>query len=73
MKCCLDLLCGVISYSGFYLFCHVGFKGRGGGERGILGSYLGDGPRYRVLVRVLGGGALELSQALVQKFLIGPP
>jgi hypothetical protein len=32
----------------------VGFKGRGE----ILGSYLGDGPRYRVWVGELGGGGL---------------
>ena len=51
VKSCLNLSGGGNSYSGFLLICQVGFKGRGE----ILGSYLGDGPRYRVLVGELGG------------------
>ncbi len=35
----------------------MGFKGRGE----ILGSYLGDGPRYCVLVGELGGGLMNFS------------
>jgi hypothetical protein len=37
VKFCLDLLCVGISYSGFYLLCHVGFWGVGGDPRKLLG------------------------------------
>ncbi len=49
----------------------VRWVSRGRGE--ILGNYLGDGPRYRILFGELGGGGLMNSLEGGPKFfLIGP-
>jgi len=39
VESCLDLSVGVISCSGFLLFCQVGFWGAGGGTRELFGRW----------------------------------